>query len=55
MDQVVTDLAFLRCDCGCCQDVAATLATEEADDADQITKLQSALESVEHKRRKVSC
>lgn len=37
------------------QDVAATLATEEAEDTDQVTKLRSALESVEHKRRKVSC
>lgn len=46
---------FLRCDCGCFQDVAATLATEEAEDVDQVTKLRSALESVEHKRRKVSC
>ncbi len=35
------------------QDVAATLATEEAEDASQMTKLRSALESVEHKRRKV--
>lgn len=35
------------------QDVAATLATEEAEDAGQMTKLRSALESVEHKRRKV--
>lgn len=34
-------------------DVAATLATEEAEDAAQVTKLRSALESVEHKRRKV--
>ncbi|KAG0628922.1 hypothetical protein M758_1G062800 [Ceratodon purpureus] len=35
------------------KDVAATLATEEAEDASQVTKLRSALESVEHKRRKV--
>lgn len=35
------------------KDVAATLATEEADDLGQIAKLRSALESVEHKRRKV--
>ncbi|KAH7307185.1 hypothetical protein KP509_22G049000 [Ceratopteris richardii] len=35
------------------KDVAATLAMEEADDLMQITKLRSALESVEHKRRKV--
>jgi len=35
------------------KDVAATLATEEAEDASQMTKLRSALESVEHKRRKV--
>eukprot|EP00249_Psilotum_nudum_P024264 c29136_g3_i1 orf=1113-5150(+) len=35
------------------KDVAATLATEEADDLAQVTKLRSALESVEHKRRKV--
>lgn len=33
--------------------MAATLATEEAEDAAQVTKLRSALESVEHKRRKV--
>jgi hypothetical protein len=35
------------------KDVAATLATEEAEDASRMTKLRSALESVEHKRRKV--
>ncbi|KAG0578552.1 hypothetical protein M758_4G028600 [Ceratodon purpureus] len=35
------------------KDVAATLATEEAEDSGQVTKLRSALESVEHKRRKV--
>lgn len=35
------------------KDVAATLATEEADDLNQVSKLRSALESVEHKRRKV--
>ena len=35
------------------QDVAATLATEEADDVGQVSKLRSALEAVEHKRRKV--
>nr|AMS24254.1 kinesin 14-V protein [Marsilea vestita] len=35
------------------KDVAATLATEEAEDPGQIAKLRSALESVEHKRRKV--
>lgn len=46
--------ALLRYDYGCFQDVAATLATEEAEDASQVTKLRSALESVEYKRLKVS-
>ncbi|OMP11616.1 geminivirus Rep-interacting motor protein-like protein [Corchorus olitorius] len=31
-------------------DIAGTLATEEADDAAQVAKLHSALESVDHKR-----
>lgn len=35
------------------QDIAGTLATEEAEDAAQVAKLRSALESVDHKRRKV--
>lgn len=35
------------------QDIAGTLAMEEAEDAAQVTKLRSALESVDHKRRKV--
>ena len=35
------------------QDIAGTLATEEAVDAAQVAKLRSALESVDHKRRKV--
>lgn len=35
------------------QDIAGTLATEEAADAAQVAKLRSALESVDHKRRKV--
>lgn len=35
------------------QDIAGTLATEEAGDATQVAKLRSALESVDHKRRKV--
>jgi len=35
------------------QDIASTLATEEAEDAAQVAKLRSALESVDHKRRKV--
>ncbi|KAJ7559928.1 hypothetical protein O6H91_04G107000 [Diphasiastrum complanatum] len=35
------------------KDLSATLATEEAEDLLQITKLRSALESVEHKRRKI--
>ncbi|XP_024538534.1 kinesin-like protein KIN-14L [Selaginella moellendorffii] len=35
------------------KDVAATLATEDADDLSQISKLRSALESVEHKRRRI--
>ncbi|KAA3464127.1 kinesin-like protein KCA2 [Gossypium australe] len=34
-------------------DIAGTLATEEADDASQVAKLRSALESVDHKRRKI--
>jgi hypothetical protein len=37
------------------QDIAGTLATEEAEDAAQVSKLRSALESVDHKRRKVIC
>lgn len=35
------------------QDIAGTLATEEAEDSAQVAKLRSALESVDHKRRKV--
>ncbi|CAI0403747.1 unnamed protein product [Linum tenue] len=35
------------------QDIAGTLATEEAEDAIQVAKLRSALESVDHKRRKI--
>ncbi|OMO73007.1 hypothetical protein COLO4_27349 [Corchorus olitorius] len=35
------------------KDIAGTLATEEADDAAQVAKLRSALESVDHKRRKI--
>ncbi|KAK7346054.1 hypothetical protein VNO80_20567 [Phaseolus coccineus] len=35
------------------KDIAGTLATEEAEDAAQVAKLRSALESVEHKRRKI--
>ncbi|KAJ1399539.1 P-loop containing nucleoside triphosphate hydrolase [Sesbania bispinosa] len=35
------------------KDIAGTLATEEAEDATQVTKLLSALESVDHKRRKI--
>lgn len=35
-----------------CQDIAGTLATEEAEGAAQVAKLRSALESVDHKRRK---
>lgn len=35
------------------QDIAGTLAAEEAEDAGQVAKLRSALESVDHKRRKV--
>ena len=35
------------------QDIAGTLATEEAEDVAQVAKLRSALESVDHKRRKV--
>lgn len=35
------------------QDIAGTLATEDAEDAAQVAKLRSALESVDHKRRKV--
>ncbi|KAG4121584.1 hypothetical protein ERO13_D11G217000v2 [Gossypium hirsutum] len=35
------------------KDIAGTLATEEADDASQVAKLRSALESVDHKRRKI--
>lgn len=35
------------------KDVAGTLATEDAEDLPQITKLRSALESIDHKRRKL--
>ncbi|KAF5747327.1 geminivirus Rep-interacting motor protein-like isoform X1 [Tripterygium wilfordii] len=35
------------------KDIAGTLATEEAEDAAQAAKLRSALESVDHKRRKI--
>ncbi|XP_039054067.1 kinesin-like protein KIN-14B [Hibiscus syriacus] len=35
------------------KDIAGTLATEEADDVAQVAKLRSALESVDHKRRKI--
>ncbi|XP_050204784.1 kinesin-like protein KIN-14A isoform X2 [Mercurialis annua] len=35
------------------KDIAGTLATEEAEDATQVGKLRSALESVDHKRRKI--
>ena len=35
------------------QDIAGTLATEAAEEVAQVTKLRSALESVDHKRRKV--
>uniref|UniRef100_A0A2P2MB63 Kinesin-like protein KCA2 n=1 Tax=Rhizophora mucronata TaxID=61149 RepID=A0A2P2MB63_RHIMU len=35
------------------KDIAGTLATEEAGDATQAAKLRSALESVDHKRRKI--
>ncbi|CAN0858315.1 Kinesin-like protein KIN-14A [Linum grandiflorum] len=35
------------------KDIAGTLATEEAEDATQVAKLRSALESVDHKRRKI--
>ncbi|XP_022741785.1 kinesin-like protein KIN-14B [Durio zibethinus] len=35
------------------KDIAGTLATEEAADAAQVAKLRSALESVDHKRRKI--
>ncbi|XP_048232487.1 kinesin-like protein KIN-14B isoform X2 [Ricinus communis] len=34
------------------KDIAGTLATEDAEDATQVGKLRSALESVDHKRRK---
>ncbi|RDX77860.1 Kinesin-like protein KIN-14A, partial [Mucuna pruriens] len=37
------------------KDIAGTLATEEAEDTAQVAKLRSALESVDHKRRKVIC
>ena len=37
------------------QDIAGTLAAEEADNAAQVAKLRSALESVDLKRRKVLC
>lgn len=36
------------------QDIAGTLATEFAEDSAQVAKLRSALESVDHKRRKVA-
>ncbi|KAL5556551.1 hypothetical protein UlMin_038787 [Ulmus minor] len=35
------------------KDIAGTLATEEAEDAAQVAKLRSALDSVDHKRRKI--
>ncbi|KAJ6915789.1 Kinesin-like protein KIN-14A [Populus alba x Populus x berolinensis] len=35
------------------KDIAGTLATEDAEDAAQVAKLRSALESVDHKRRKI--
>nr|CAD1826270.1 unnamed protein product [Ananas comosus var. bracteatus] len=35
------------------KDIAGTLATEEADDLAHVNKLRSALESVDHKRRKI--
>jgi len=35
------------------KDIAGTLAAEEAEDAGQVSKLRSALESVDHKRRKI--
>ncbi|KAK3411723.1 hypothetical protein EUGRSUZ_I00476 [Eucalyptus grandis] len=35
------------------KDIAATLATEEAEDLAHVAKLRSALESVDHKRRKI--
>ncbi|KAG6427641.1 hypothetical protein SASPL_111887 [Salvia splendens] len=34
-------------------DISGTLATEAAEDSAQVAKLRSALESVDHKRRKV--
>ncbi|KAI3862879.1 hypothetical protein MKW92_021464 [Papaver armeniacum] len=35
------------------KDIAGTLATEEAEETAQVAKLRSALESVDHKRRKI--
>ncbi|KAL9691607.1 hypothetical protein QQ045_012032 [Rhodiola kirilowii] len=35
------------------KDIAGTLAMEEAEDSPQVAKLRSALESVDHKRRKI--
>lgn len=35
------------------KDIAGTLATESAEEASQVAKLRSALESVDHKRRKI--
>ncbi|XP_042496457.1 kinesin-like protein KIN-14B [Macadamia integrifolia] len=35
------------------KDIAGTLATEEAEDSPQVAKLRTALESVDHKRRKI--
>ncbi|XP_052196506.1 kinesin-like protein KIN-14B isoform X8 [Diospyros lotus] len=35
------------------KDIAGTLATEDAEDLAQVAKLRSALESVDHKRRKI--
>ncbi|KAI3502681.1 hypothetical protein L1887_30905 [Cichorium endivia] len=35
------------------KDIAGTLATEAAEDSSQVAKLRSALESVDHKRRKI--
>ncbi|GJZ00935.1 kinesin-like protein KIN-14B [Tanacetum coccineum] len=37
------------------KDIAGTLATEAAEDSSQVAKLRSALESIDHKRRKVIC
>lgn len=45
---------YILCYSFLCQDIAGTLATEEAEDTAQVSKLRSALESVDHKRRKVA-